>query len=79
MTQQADGAAQNSVCELLDMGAFYLAEFADGCCRPIEGSAVHGGVHVLQIMPFTLQDRLLFLPPLSQSLKVCASMALLQK
>lgn len=52
------------------MGAFYLAEFADSHCRPIEGSAVHGGIHVLQIVAPSLLSRLLYFPPLSQSFKV---------
>ena len=61
---------QNAACELIDMGAFYLAEFAETHCRPIEGSAVQGGIHVLQIMPPVLLGRLLYTAPFSQTLKV---------
>ena len=67
---KADYVDQNTACELIDMGAFHLAEFADSHCRPIEGSAVHGGIHVLQIMPPSLMGRLLFIPPLAQPFKV---------
>ena len=66
-----EGTQQNSVCELIDMGAFYLAEFADSHCRPIEGSAVHGGIHVLQVVAPSLMSRLMHFAPLSQTFKVC--------
>ena len=60
----------SSACQLIDMGAFYLAEFVDTHCRPIEGSAVQGGIHVLQIMPPSLLARLLYIAPLTQTCKV---------
>ena len=67
------GSGQNAVCELLDMGAYYMADFVESHGRPIEGSAVHGGIHVLQIMPLMLMGRLLFNPRMSQTNQVLLS------
>ena len=61
---------QQALCQLIDMGAFCLAEFADTQCRPIEGAGVHGGMHVLQILAPSHTGRLPQFPPLSQSFKV---------
>ena len=66
------GVNQKALCELIDMGAFYLAEFAQKQCCPIEGSAVHGGMHVLQVLAPSHRSRLLHFPPLSQTFKVKA-------
>ena len=58
------------VCELLDMGAFYLADFADKQCCPIEGAAVHGGIHIMQIVMPSMLARCMQFPPLSTTFKV---------
>ena len=65
-----DTVQQRALCELIDMGAFYLAEFASKQCCPIEGSAVHGGLHVLQVVIPSQMGRLLHFPRLSQICKV---------
>lgn len=61
---------QRPLYELIDMGAFYLAEFASKQCCPIEGAAVHGGLHVLQVMAPSHLGRLQYFPPLSPTIKV---------
>ncbi len=58
-------------CILADMGAFHLAEFAHTLCRPFVGSAVHGGIHILQIGPMKLHSRMLTFPTLNSTFKVC--------
>ncbi|KAL3130102.1 hypothetical protein ABBQ38_008418 [Trebouxia sp. C0009 RCD-2024] len=45
------GIVQRALCELINMGAFYLAELSSKQCCPMEGAAVHGGLHVLQVAP----------------------------
>ena len=57
-------------CILVDMGCFYLAEFGATLCQPFVGSAVHGGVHMLQIQSTKLQPRLLMFPLLNSTFKV---------
>ncbi|DBA68431.1 TPA: hypothetical protein ACH3X2_013731 [Trebouxia sp. C0005] len=57
-------------CVLCDMGAFHLAEFADTLCRPFVGSAVHGGIHILQIGSMKLHPRMLTFPTLNSTFKV---------
>ena len=58
------------VCELLDMGAFFLADFADKQCCPIEGAAVQGGIHIMQIVMPSMLARCMQFPPLSTTFKV---------
>ena len=60
-----------SICQLVDMGAFHLAEFAQTLCLPFVGSAVHGGVHVVQVVAQKLAIRMLMVPPLDDTFKVC--------
>ncbi len=57
-------------CILADMGAFHLAEFAHTLCRPFVGSAVHGGIHILQIGSMKLHPRMLTFPTLNSTFKV---------
>ena len=57
-------------CILADAGAFHLAEFARTLCRPFEGSAVHGGIHILQIESTKLAPRMLAFPTLKSTFKV---------
>ena len=57
-------------CLLVDMGAFHLAEFAATLCRPFVGSAVHGGVHMLQIQSAKLSTRMFVFPVLNSTFKV---------
>ena len=57
-------------CILCDMGAFHLAEFAHTLCRPFVGSAVHGGIHILQIGSMKLHPRMLTFPTLNSTFKV---------
>ena len=57
-------------CILCDMGAFHLAEFARTLCRPFVGSAVHGGIHILQIGSMKLHPRMLTFPTLNSTFKV---------
>ncbi len=57
-------------CILCDMGAFHLAEFARTLCRPFVGSAVHGGIHILQIASTKLLQRMLTFPTLNSTFKV---------
>ena len=58
------------MCAIVDMGAFHLAEFAHTLCLPIVGSAVHGGVHVIQVVSQKLALRMLMIPPLDNTFKV---------
>ena len=60
----------SSKCAIVDMGAFHLAEFAQTLCLPIVGSAVHGGVHVVQVVSQKLALRMLMVPPLDNTFKV---------
>ena len=62
---------QGSICLLVDMGSFHLAEFAQSLCLPFVGSAVHGGVHVVQVVSQKLAVRMLMVPPLDDTFKVC--------
>ncbi|KAL3134262.1 hypothetical protein ABBQ38_006526 [Trebouxia sp. C0009 RCD-2024] len=68
------GTVQRALCALIDMGAFYLAEFASKQCCPIEGAAVHGGLHVLQVVAPCHMCRLLHFPLLSQTIKVLSNL-----
>ena len=65
-----------SICQLVDMGAFHLAEFAQTLCLPFVGSAVHGGVHVVQVVAQKLAMRMLMVPPLDDTFKACSSPAM---
>ena len=65
---------QSSVCLLVDMGAFHLAEFAQTLCLPFVGSAVHGGVHVVQVVSQKLAVRMLMVAPLDDTFKVRINM-----
>ena len=56
---------------MVDMGAFHLAEFAQTLCLPFVGSAVHGGVHVVQVVSQPLAMRMLMIPALDDTFKVC--------
>ena len=67
---QAAGMQQTALCELIDMGAFHLAEFANTHCCPIEGASVHGGLHVLQVLVPSQRGRLLHFPPPNKDLQV---------
>lgn len=58
---------------MVDMGAFHLAEFAHTLCLPFVGSAVHGGVHVVQVVSQLLAMRMLMIPALDDTFKVCHS------
>jgi len=58
---------------MVDMGAFHLAEFAQTLCLPFVGSAVHGGVHVVQVVSQLLAMRMLMIPALDDTFKVCHS------
>ena len=62
-------------CMLCDMGAFYLVEFAKTLCRAYVGSAVHGGIHVVQISSMKLSSRLLTFAPLNSQFKVRTGIA----
>ncbi|KAA6421082.1 MAG: serine threonine kinase [Trebouxia sp. A1-2] len=55
---------------MVDMGAFHLAEFAQTLCLPFVGSAVHGGVHVVQVVSQPLAMRMLMIPALDDTFKV---------
>ena len=68
--------AHNGKCLLVDMGAFYLLEFAKTLCQPFVGSAVHGGLHVLQVVPQTLAMRMLVFPLLDNTFKVSINFTL---
>lgn len=57
-------------CILADGGAFHLAEFARTLCPPFVGSAVHGGIHILQIQSSKLALRMLVFPALKSTFKV---------
>ena len=70
MVQSTLTEAHNGKCLLVDMGAFHLAEFAKSLCMPFVGSAVHGGVPVLQVVPQTLAMRMLVFAPLDGTFKV---------
>lgn len=70
MVQSTLTEAHNGKCLLVDMGAFHLVEFAKTLCMPLLGSAVHGGVHVLQVVPQTLSMRMLLFPVLDNTFKV---------
>ncbi len=56
---------------MVDMGAFHLAEFAQTLCLPFVGSAVHGGLHVVQVVSQPLAMRMLMIPALDDTFKVC--------
>ena len=58
---------------MVDMGAFHLAEFAQTLCLPFVGSAVHGGLHVVQVVSQFLAMRMLMIPALDDTFKVCLS------
>lgn len=60
-----------TLCVVIDMGAYHLAEFAKTLCRPYVGSAVHGGIHILQVVSRKLQPRTLTFPTFSTASKVC--------
>ena len=70
MVQSTLTEAHNGKCLLVDMGAFHLVEFAKTLCLPFMGSAVHGGVHVLQVVPQTLAMRMLVFAALDNTFKV---------
>lgn len=55
---------------MVDMGAFHLAEFAHTLCLPFVGSAVQGGVHVVQVVSQMLAMRMLMVTPLDDTFKV---------
>ncbi|DBA84440.1 TPA: hypothetical protein ACH3X1_006072 [Trebouxia sp. C0004] len=55
---------------MVDMGAFHLAEFAKTLCLPFVGSAVHGGLHVVQVVSQPLAMRMLMIPALDDTFKV---------
>ena len=57
-------------CILADGGAFHLAEFARTLCTPFVGSAVHGGIHILQIQSTKLAPRMVLFPALKSTFKV---------
>lgn len=70
MVQSTLTEAHNGKCLLVDMGAFHMVEFAKTLCLPFLGAAVHGGVHVLQVVPQTLAMRMLVFPVLDNTFKV---------
>ena len=61
---------QPGECILVDMGAWHLAEFAHSLGLPYEGSAVHGGIHVLQMCSSQLVPRMNMFPRLLSTNKV---------
>ena len=67
---QSGGKEQHALCELVDQGAYYLTEFADKQCCPLEGAAVHGGLHILQLLAASHIGRIVYFPPMSQTFKV---------
>ena len=71
-TNAETGDLRHIMC---DMGCFYLSEFGRTLCQPIVGSAVHGGIHMLQIQPVKLASRLLLFPALNGTFKVQGSSA----
>ena len=67
---------QPGECILVDMGAFHLAEFAHSLGQPFEGSAVHGGIHIVQMCSSQLVPRMVMFPRLPSTCKVTSAVRL---
>lgn len=61
---------KDTECVLVDTGMFHLVEFANTLCLPYVGSAVHGGIHMLQLCPRKLSPRMLMVKKLDATRKV---------
>ena len=70
MVRSSTPSNQPASCMVVDMGAFNLVEFAKTLGLSAPGLSVTGGVHVLQILSYSLAARATEFAPLDATNKV---------